>query len=64
LSIELVGALSSACNKALSEPSVREKITSQGNEVMGGSPEQFAALIRAEHARWGKVVRATGISLD
>jgi tripartite-type tricarboxylate transporter receptor subunit TctC len=31
---------------------------------MGGAPEQFAALIRAEHARWGQVVRGTGISLD
>lgn len=61
---ERVAVLGQACNKALSDPLVREKITSQGNEVMGGSPEQFAALIRSEHARWGKVVRASGISLD
>jgi tripartite-type tricarboxylate transporter receptor subunit TctC len=64
LPADLVATLNRACNKALSDASVREKITSQGNEVMGGSPEQFAALIRSEHARWGKVVHGTGISLD
>jgi tripartite-type tricarboxylate transporter receptor subunit TctC len=64
LPAEMVATLNQACNKALSDASVREKITSQGNEVMGGSPEQFAALIRAEHDRWGKVVRSAGIHLD
>jgi tripartite-type tricarboxylate transporter receptor subunit TctC len=29
----------------------------QGNEIAGGTPEQFAALIRSESPRWGKVVR-------
>jgi tripartite-type tricarboxylate transporter receptor subunit TctC len=28
-----------------------------GNELGGGTPEQFAALIKAESPRWGKVVR-------
>jgi tripartite-type tricarboxylate transporter receptor subunit TctC len=64
LPAEMVATLNQACNKALSDATVREKITSQGNEVMGGSPEQFAALIRAEHDRWGKVVRSAGIHLD
>ena len=62
LSPELISTLNKACNKALSDPDVREKITSQGNEVMGGTPEQFAALIRAESPRWGKVVQAAGIT--
>ncbi len=62
LSPELIATLNKACNKALSDPDVREKITSQGNEVMGGTPEQFAALIRAESPRWGKVVQAAGIT--
>jgi len=36
---------------------VKEKILSQGNELGGGTPEQFAALIKSEAPRWGKVVR-------
>lgn len=59
---ELIATLGQACNKALAEPEVREKITGQGNEVMGGTPEQFAALIRAESPRWGKVVREARIT--
>jgi tripartite-type tricarboxylate transporter receptor subunit TctC len=57
-----VAALGNACNKALADPEIKEKITSQGNEVVGGTPEQFAALIRTEAPRWGKVVREAGIT--
>ena len=54
---ELVKQLNAAANKALQDPETRERILSQGNEVGGGTPEQFAALIKAEAPRWGKVVR-------
>jgi hypothetical protein len=54
---ELVKVLNAALNKALQDPEVKEKILSQGNEMGGGTPEQFAALIKAETPRWGKVVR-------
>jgi tripartite-type tricarboxylate transporter receptor subunit TctC len=54
---ELVKQLNAAANKALQDPEVRDRILSQGNEVGGGTPEQFAALIKAEAPRWGKVVR-------
>ena len=54
---ELVKLLNATCNKALKDPDLREKMLSQGNEIGGGTPEQFAALIRAEAPRWGKVVR-------
>jgi len=57
LPTEIVKLLNSVGNKALQEPDLRDKITSQGNEVGGGSPEAFAALIKAEAPRWGKVVR-------
>ena len=57
LSPEMIRMLNSVCNKALQDPEVKEKIISQGNEVGGETPEQFAALIRAESPRWAKVVR-------
>jgi tripartite-type tricarboxylate transporter receptor subunit TctC len=57
LSTELIKQLNAACNKALQTAEVKEKILSQGNEVGGGTPEQFAALIKAETPRWAKVVR-------
>ena len=54
---DLVKQLNAACNKALQDPEVKEKILSQGNEVGGGTPEQFAAFIKTEAPRWAKVVR-------
>ena len=57
LPADIVKLLNSACNQALQTTEVKEKILSQGNELGGGTPEQFAALIKAESPRWGKVVR-------
>ena len=57
ISADLIKTLNAALNKALQDPEVKEKILSQGNEMGGGTPEQFAALIKAEAPRWGKVVR-------
>jgi tripartite-type tricarboxylate transporter receptor subunit TctC len=54
----IVALLNQTCNKALADPTLREQVLSQGNEIGGGTPEQFAALIRSEAARWGKVVKA------
>ncbi len=54
---ELVKQLNAVCNQALQTAEVKDKILSQGNEVGGGTPEQFAALIKAEAPRWAKVVR-------
>lgn len=41
-------------------PSVREKLEAQGMEILGGSPAEFAAFIRAETERWGRIVKASG----
>ena len=57
LPAELIKQLNAVGNKALQDADLREKMLSQGNEVGGGTPEQFAALIKAEAARWGKVVK-------
>jgi tripartite-type tricarboxylate transporter receptor subunit TctC len=57
MSSELIKQLNTVCNQALQTAEVKEKILSQGNEIGGGTPEQFAALIKAEAPRWAKVVR-------
>jgi len=61
---ELVKQLNAVGNKALQDADLRQKILGQGNEVGGGTPEQFAALIKAEAARWGKVVKDARIEMD
>ena len=58
---DILALLNATCNKALADPEIRKQMLEQGNEIGGGTPEQFAALIKAEGERWGKVVKAAHI---
>ena len=61
---EIVKRLNDEVNKVLKDPDVRAKLASEGGEVLGGSPEQFAALLKADIGRWGKVVKDSGAKVD
>jgi tripartite-type tricarboxylate transporter receptor subunit TctC len=41
-----------------------ERFAAQGDEAVGSTPEQFAAFVRAEHARWGKVIKDFGVKIE
>ena len=60
----VVAKLNEAYNKALALPELREKIVGPGNEIGGGSPEEFAAFMRSEADRWQKLVKASGIKVE
>ncbi len=60
----IIRTLNEATNKALADPTIKELMLSQGNELGGGTPEQFAALIKVEAERWGKLVKAANIKPD
>jgi tripartite-type tricarboxylate transporter receptor subunit TctC len=51
--------------KALKMPDVIERLATQGgNELIGSTPAQFAALIKAEIAKYGKVIKEAGIRIE
>jgi tripartite-type tricarboxylate transporter receptor subunit TctC len=54
---EILDKLNAALNQALADKGVRENITAQSNEVVGGAAEDFARLVKSESERWGAVVR-------
>jgi tripartite-type tricarboxylate transporter receptor subunit TctC len=60
----VVHKLNEAYNKALAMPDIRDKIVAPGNEVGGGTPEEFAAFIAAEGKRWPALVKSTGIKVE
>jgi tripartite-type tricarboxylate transporter receptor subunit TctC len=53
--------LHEATVKVLADPAFREKLADQGFEPVGDSPEEFAAYIKSEIAKWGKLIRDAGI---
>jgi tripartite-type tricarboxylate transporter receptor subunit TctC len=61
---ELVAKLNRDIVRALKDPSVAEKLSAEGAEPVGDSPEQFGAFIRSEIDLWGKVIRATGAKAE
>ena len=50
--------------KALREPDLRQRLASQGAEPLTSTPDEFAAYLRSEIDKWGKVVRAAGMKVD
>ena len=60
----IVAQLNKAINQALKQPDVADKLRSEGGDILGGTSEQFAALLRTEVPRWSKIVKDSGASLD
>jgi tripartite-type tricarboxylate transporter receptor subunit TctC len=50
--------------EALKDPTVRQRFETLGIEPVGNTPEQFAAEIRADMARWKEVVERAGIKVE
>lgn len=57
----IVAFLSKETNKALHQPEVSGRIAAEGSEAVGVTPQQLAAHMKAEGAKWAKVIRDTGI---
>ncbi len=60
----IVDKLNAAINKALTSPAFKEKFAKTGDEPGGGTPEDFAATIKADSAKWADVIKRSGIKLE
>ena len=56
--------LNEAVNKALKTDKVRDALAKLGTDPGGGTPEAFGTLVRAEIARWSKVIKDAGIKIN
>ncbi len=50
--------------KTFDAPDVREQVAAIGADIIGGSPESYAAFIRNESAKWSKLIRDVGIKAE
>jgi tripartite-type tricarboxylate transporter receptor subunit TctC len=60
----LVKRMNTELGTVLRAPDIVEKLSTQAVEPHHTSPEQFAALIRSEHAKWTKVISTSGVKPD
>jgi len=60
----IIARLNAELNKALATPSVRDKLPEMGLEIVGGTPEQYAAHIKSEAVKWADVVKRSGAKVD
>jgi tripartite-type tricarboxylate transporter receptor subunit TctC len=61
---EIVARVNQAVNAALAEADLKDRFARLGAEPAGGTPQQFAAVVRAESAKWKKVITERKITAD
>jgi tripartite-type tricarboxylate transporter receptor subunit TctC len=60
----ITGRIQQTIAAAIKEPAVREWFATNGLEPVGDTPEELAAIIKAEVAKWARVIKASGATLD
>jgi len=61
---DIVTRLNAEFNRALQQPDLRKRLGDEGADPLGGTPEQFAELIRDDIVRWGRTVKESGVRID
>ena len=60
----IVAKLNKAAVEAMKSPEVKDKLAAQGATLVGNTPEEFAAFIKSEIAKWSKVVKEAGVKVN
>jgi tripartite-type tricarboxylate transporter receptor subunit TctC len=61
---EIIKTLRDATVAAINSPEVVPRLATEGAEPVGNTPEEFAAFMKQESARWSEVIKKAGIGLD
>ncbi len=61
---DVIAKLHADITRTLSVPAVQEKLTALGLDLVGGTPQEFAALIKTDLARFGKLIKEAGIRAE
>ena len=61
---EIITRLNDVVTRVMQLPDIREKFVAQGAQPLSGTPQEAGAFMRAEVAKWGKVVKASGARAD
>jgi tripartite-type tricarboxylate transporter receptor subunit TctC len=61
---EIVNRLNNEILQVATQPAAREQLLKMGFEIVPNTPEQYAAFLKEEHARWGKIVRDLNLKAE
>jgi len=61
---KIIDTLQKESARVLALPEFRNRFEPSGTVLVGSTPDAFAKLIRVEHDRWGKVVKAAGTKAE
>lgn len=61
---QIVDKLNKELNLILDEPDTRKRLLGMGSELLKSTPDEFAAHIRSEYAKWGQRVRESGAKVE
>ena len=61
---DIVEKLRGATVRAINSGAVKSRLENDGAEPIGNTPAEFAAMMRAESARWAEVIKESALSLE
>lgn len=61
---DIINRLQQEVARIVASAEIKERLAAAGSEAVGNTPEQFAAVMEAEIAAWGRVVKATNFKVD
>ena len=64
LPADVVARVNKEVGTMLARKDVQDKLAFEGNIPVTGTPQQFAAFIKAEHTKWGNLIREANIKLE
>jgi tripartite-type tricarboxylate transporter receptor subunit TctC len=60
----IVARLNAEIDAILKQPDVVQKLNAAGFELVGGTPEHFAAIIKGESEKWAPLIKSANIKID
>jgi tripartite-type tricarboxylate transporter receptor subunit TctC len=60
----VITRLSTEVNRILAQDDIKSRLLALGTDVIGGTPQSFAELIKTDIARWGKAIKASGVKAE
>ena len=62
--LDIANRLNSEINKAIADPALRKNLLDSAQEPIGGTADQFAALVREDYAKFGRLVKDLDIKAE